>query len=181
MIPSYHDIYIYIPMIYSHDISPMRSHDIPHFVGETLPSLRGEEFRGKLGRSGSHLGLFWDDGTEWLREDLQGTGGWGWNTTKIAGAGWWPRWFSRSWDTAIFQVFFLDVWRFLSLFGVQNLTVSKSVCKRGWTPHFFRFNIYFKLLTIATAFSFSTQPSDSADFIQNPWLGVRATTLVTLP
>lgn len=36
-------------------------------------TFEGKEFRGKLGRNGSHLGLFWDDGTEWLREDLQGT------------------------------------------------------------------------------------------------------------
>eukprot|EP00435_Cladocopium_sp_Y103_P024334 s2458_g5.t8 len=35
--------------------------------------FEGKEFRAKLRRHGSHLAICWDDGTEWLREDLQGT------------------------------------------------------------------------------------------------------------
>ena len=120
---------MYFHCIYPNDISPMRSHDISHFVGETLPSLRGEEFRGKLGRNGSHLGLFWDDGTEWLREDLQGTGGGEKRRTFPGLDG--DLGDVRDPEILLYFKLFLGVWRFLSLFGVQNLTVSKSVCKRG--------------------------------------------------
>ena len=72
-------IMIQIPMIYPRSprvisaicLGAAPLHASPPWVAlGWLPAL--QEFRGKLGRCGGRFAISWDDGTEWLREDLQG-------------------------------------------------------------------------------------------------------------